>query len=118
MNLDILLRIFLIVCATLVLFFMIRRVLKAELRARDTIFWFVFTACLIAVSVFPQIAFLFSGLLGFESPANFVFLLVVAILVIRLFIMTIETAKLREKVDILTQEIALSKHSSNTKDKN
>ena len=107
---DVLLRVFLIICALLLLGFMLRRVKKAELHAADTIFWFVFAACLLLVAALPQIAFFFSGLLGIESPANFVFLLVIAILFIREFSSAIEIAKLREKLHILTQEIALTEH--------
>jgi len=113
---GILLRVFLIICALLMLTFMLRRVKKAELHAVDTIFWFVFAACLLLVAAFPQIAFFFSGLLGIESPANFVFLLVIAILFIREFSLAIEIAKLREKLHKLTQEIALTEHDNKSND--
>jgi len=107
MFMSILLRVFLIVCALLVLVFMIRRMKKAEIHARDTIFWFIFAACFVLIAVFPRIAYYLSGLLGVESPANFVFLLAIAILFIREFTSTIEIAKLREKLNTLTQETAL-----------
>lgn len=115
---DLLLRVFLIVCAVLVLVFIIRRVRKSELRAVDTVFWFIFASCLALISIFPQIAYFFSRLLGIESPANFIFLLVIAVLVIREFVTTVETAKLREQVDSLTQEIALADHREITSPEN
>jgi len=114
--LGIILRVFLIVCAILVLIFIIRRVRKTELRTADTVFWFIFAAFLVVIAVFPGIAFFFSNLLGIESPINLVFLTVAAILVIRSFVATVETAKMREKVDSLTQEIALAKYEDESKD--
>ena len=104
---SILLRVFLIICALLVLVFMIRRVRKAEIHTRDTVFWFIIAACFIVVAVFPQIAFFFSGILGIESPANTIFLLVIAVLFIREFTSTVEIAKLRGRIIALTQELAL-----------
>ena len=111
---SILLRVFLIVCALLVLAFMIRRIKKADIHARDTIFWFVFAACFVVIAVFPQIAYFLSSLLGIESPANFIFLFIIAVLFIREFISMTEIAKLREKITILTQDIALNEHKENS----
>ena len=104
------LRISLIVCALLVLLFMFRRIKKAEINARDTTFWFLFAVCFVIIAAFPQIAFFFSSILGIESPANFIFLFVIAVLFTREFISTVETAKLREKLNTLSQEIALSEN--------
>lgn len=107
---DIVLRIFLVICAVLVLLFILARVRKYELRSIDTIFWFAFAFCLALISIFPQIAYFFTSLLGIESAANFIFLAVIAVLVIREFSTTVETAKLREQVNTLTQEMALQHH--------
>jgi len=87
---------------------MIRRIKKAEINARDTVFWFVLAACFVIIAIFPQIVFLFSDLLGITSPANFIFLFVIAVLFVREFLSTVEIAKLREKLSTLTQEIALN----------
>lgn len=118
MHMSILLRVFLIVCALLVLGFILRRIKKAEIHTADTVFWLLFAASLVLVAAFPRIAFLFSNFLGIESPANFVFLFVIAILFIREFISTIEIAKLREKLHMLTEEVALREHEGKLKDKN
>ena len=107
---TIILRALLIICALFVFVFILRRIKKAEIHVADTVFWLLFAACLVVVAAIPQIAFFFSSLLGIESPANFVFLLVIAILFMREFISTIEIAKLREKLHSLTEEVALSKH--------
>jgi len=111
-----LLRVFLIVCAFLVFIFMLRRIKKAELHTADAVFWSLFAVCLILLAALPQIAYFFSSLLGIESPANFIFLLVIAVLFIREFISAIEIARLREKIHTLTQEIALSDYEKKDTD--
>ena len=52
-------------------------------------------------------AFVLSDLFGFQSPSNFVFLAIVAILLIKEFTASVEIAKLKSKVTYLVQEIAL-----------
>ena len=95
---------------------MLRRIRKADIRAADTVFWFLFAACLFLFALIPQIAYFFTELLRIESPANFIFLFVIAILFIREFITGIEIAKLREKLNKLSQEIALADHKDNDKE--
>jgi len=97
---------------------MLGRIKKAEIYAKDTIFWFFFSVCFIVVALFPQIAFFFSNLLGIESPANFVFLLIITILIIREFIATVETAKLQQKLNTVIQDFALAEHEEKTEKNN
>ena len=81
--------------AALTLAFVILKVRKSEIKTSDTVFWFLFVACLLA-DVFDV-----------QSPANLVFLVIVAILLIKEFTASVEIAKLRSKVTYLVQEIAL-----------
>ena len=67
----------------------------------------MFVACLLILALFPRIAFVLSDLFGFQSPSNFVFLAIVAILLIKEFTASVEIAKLKSKVTYLVQEIAL-----------
>ena len=59
------------------------------------------------LAIFPQIAYFLSDLLQVQSPSNFVFLYVIAVLVIREFLTTVEISKLRARVALLTQQKAL-----------
>ncbi len=87
--------------------FILRKIRKAEIKIADSTFWFLFAASLVLLAVFPQIAFFLSDVLGIESPANFVFLYVVAALLIREFCTTVELSKLRSKLATLAQTEAL-----------
>lgn len=92
------------ICA---LAFVLRRIRKSEVKIADSTFWFLFAVSLVLLALFPQIAFFFSDLLAIESPANFVFLYVIAALVIREFNSTVELSQLRSKLAALAQEQAL-----------
>ena len=100
-------RILLTVGALLILVVVIRKIRKDEVKISDSLFWFFFVITLIVLALFPQIAFATSNLLGIESPANLVFLYVIAILLIREFMSTVEISQLRSKVTALAQEEAL-----------
>ena len=104
------LRLFLLFSAGIVLLFIFRKIKKSEFEIADSIFWFLFVAVLAIIALFPQIAFYLSYLLGFVSASNFVFLIVIAVLLIRIFTLNAELAHLRAKVNGLIQEIALREH--------
>lgn len=87
--------------------FVLRKIRKAEIKISDSTFWFLFAASLVLLALFPQIAFFFSDVFGIESPANFVFLYVIAALVIREFYATIELSQLRSTLTALVQAKAL-----------
>ncbi len=100
-------RVLLAVGAFLIFFAMMRKIRKSEVKISDSLFWFLFVATLIVLAIFPEVAFFFSGLLGVESPANLVFLYVIAVLLVREFVSTTEISQLRSKVTALVQESAL-----------
>lgn len=106
------LRVFLLICAFFVLVFVIRKIKKSEFEIMDAIFWLLFIAVLLLLAIFPDIAYLLSNILGFDSPSNFVFLCVIAILLIRVFSLNAKVAHLRAKTNSLIQEIALREKES------
>lgn len=97
----------LIVGALCAFAFILRKIRKSEIKIADSTFWFLFAFSLVLLAVFPPIASFFSNILGIESPSNFVFLYVIAVLVLREFLSTVELAKLRARVAQLTQREAL-----------
>ena len=85
----------------------LRKIRKAEVTIADSIFWFLFALSLVLMGVFRQIPLFFADIFDIESPANFVFVYVIAVLVIREFYTTIEVSQLRSKVRNLVQNEAL-----------
>lgn len=86
----------------------LRKIRKAEVTIADSTFWFLFALSLVLMGVFRQIPFFFAELFSIESPANFVFVYVIAVLVIREFYATVEVSQLRAKVRNLVQNQALA----------
>ncbi len=109
------LRIVLIVISILVLVYVLNKIRKSKLNIPDSIFWIVFAILLLLLSVFPQIAFFFAGLLGIESPFNFILLFVVGLFIIKMFLMTIKISELTEKNKAMAQKIAFEEFSKQEK---
>lgn len=98
----------LLVGALLTFGLILRKIRKAEVTIADSTFWFLFALSLVLMGVFRQIPFFFADLFSIESPANFVFVYVIAVLVIREFYATVEVSQLRAKVRNLVQKQALA----------
>ncbi len=101
-------RIALILCALATFAYILRKIRHSEVKIADSTFWFIFALLLVLLAVFPQIAFFLSDIFGIESPANFVFLAIIAVLLIREFFTTVELSQLRNKVVALAQSEALA----------
>lgn len=101
------LRIVLITSALLVMFFIVRKIRKFQIQTMDAVFWLLYSFSFVILALFPQLAEVVSNALGFQSSSNFVFLYVIAVLVMRDFSATVKYAKMRDKIIKLVQEIAL-----------
>ena len=97
----------LLIGALLTFWLILRKIRKAEVTIADSTFWFLFALSLVLMGVFRDIPFFFADIFGIESPANFVFVYVIAVLVIREFYSTVEVSQLLAKVRSLVQHEAL-----------
>ena len=88
--------------------FILRRVRKAQVQIEDTIFWFIFSGLLLLLSVFPEIAYYASYLLGFQAPINFVYLFIIFVLMVNQFFMSVRLSQMDNKVRKLAQRVALN----------
>lgn len=103
------LRAVLIVGTFLALWVVVARVRKGRIRVADSVFWVVCAVLLLLLAIFPQIAFFFSGLLGFLSPSNFVLCAIIAIMLYKLFDLSCQLSRLTDKLEQTAQELALAK---------
>lgn len=101
-------RVALIVGALLVFAFVLRKIRRSEIKVGDSTFWFLFAFSFVLLAIFPQIAFFCADALGIESPANFVYLYVIVVLVLHSFSVNVELSKVRAKLTTLIQEEALA----------
>lgn len=98
----------LLIGAILTFVLILRKIRCSEVTIADSTFWFLFASGLVVMGLFPQISFFFAEQLDVQSPANFVFMSIIAVLVLREFYTTIEVSQLRAKVRILIQNEALN----------
>lgn len=64
----------------------IAQIKKSQMQVLDSLFWLLFSVSFVILGVFPQVAMWLSSLFGFMSASNFVFLYVIAVLVVRDFV--------------------------------
>lgn len=87
--------------------YIIRKIRRAQVRVMDMFFWVGTSALLVAMSIFPSIAIRFADAFQFESPANFVFLAVISLLLLRCFLMSVRLSQLEGRVQALVEELAV-----------
>lgn len=97
----------LILMSLLVLVIMVRKIRQSRAKIEDSMFWVFFALLLVVFSVFPQAANWLSDLVGTMSTANFIFLLMIFLLLIKCFSMSIRISQLETKLKELVQKIAL-----------
>ena len=106
------LRVVLIVMSLLVLFVMLRKIQQSKARIEDSMFWVFFAVLLVIFSVFPGAADWLSDLVGTMSTANFIFLLMIFLLLVKNFSMSLRISQLETKVKELVQRIALDNNEA------
>lgn len=97
----------LILMSLLVLVIMVRKIRQSRAKIEDSMFWVFFALLLVVFSIFPQAANWLSDLVGTMSTANFIFLLMIFLLLIKCFSMSMRISQLETKLKELVQRIAL-----------
>lgn len=106
---NFLIRMLLIVCAVLLLVYMLKRIRQAKLKIEYTIFWILFSSVLVLMGIFPKLFYKISYMIGFQSPISMVFLVIIFVLIVKMFFMTLQISQLENKIDALAQQIAIDR---------
>lgn len=109
-------RLLLVLGAFWAFWIMIRNIRKSRLQISDSIFWTLFAVLLVLLAVFPEIAYFFGELLGIYSTVNLVYLVIIALLIFRLFRVTLQVSELDSKLTELAQRRALDDHEKGKKE--
>ena len=104
---SVILRIALLLAALVSAIWIIRRIRSSKVRLEDTFFWVGMAVMLALLGIFPQISYFMAAKLGVQSPANFIFLLMIALLFEKVLTLSIEYSKMEEKYTVLNAELAL-----------
>ncbi len=92
-------------------------IFKRKISLQHSLMWFIYVILMVLCLAFPAITEVITKILGFELASNMVFFFGFAILIIICFNMTKLISKEKEKVVILTQELAILKHELSKREK-
>lgn len=101
------LRVLLILVSVATFFQMMKKIRQSKLQIESAIFWIVLALVLVVFSVFPSVADFAAHCLGIYSTANFLFLFVIFLLIMKVFHMTIHISQLETRIKELVQQMAL-----------
>lgn len=100
-------RVVLVVVSIGTLATVLKRIQKAKLTIEDSIFWILLAMMFVVFALFPVVPDTLARLLGIYSTANFLFLFMIFILLMRMFSMSMRVSTLEDKIRKLVQELAL-----------
>lgn len=104
---SIILRVLLLVASVCTAYMIIHKIRKCKVKQADSLFWVVFAMILAILGIFPQLSYWMSTALGIISPANFIFLVIIALLLEKLLSVSIQVSMLESKVEIMSAELAI-----------
>lgn len=88
-------------------FVILRGIRKSNFQIEDSFFWLLFSLVLLLFAVFPAVIVYLAKMLGFLSPANFVFLVIIFLLIVNQYRLTKKLSKNEIKLKNLIQHTAL-----------
>lgn len=88
----------------------LRKIRKSQLQIEDSIFWIGFCFILVVFALFPWVPDMLSKLAGTYTTANFIYMAVIFLLIVKLFQMTLAISKLESQIKRLVQDLALERH--------
>lgn len=103
------LRILMILGAVFLMVFMIKKIRQAKVKIEYTVSWIIFSGILVLMGIFPQLFYWVSELLGFQAPINMIYLVIIFVLIVKLFLISVQISQLENKVDSLTQQVAIDR---------
>lgn len=103
------LRILMILGAVFLMVFMIKKIRQAKVKIEYAVFWIIFSGILVLMGIFPQLFYWVSELLGFQAPINMIYLVIIFVLIVKLFLISVQISQLENKVDSLTQQVAIDR---------
>lgn len=101
------LRIVLLLASVFTAVWVLRRIRKNGVKQEDALYWICFAVLLALLGSFPCISYKMADILGIQSPANFVFLAIIAILIEKILTLSIQISFLENKIEIMAAELAI-----------
>lgn len=101
------LRVALIIISAVACYYTLHKIRKSQMQIEDSLYWIITSIALVILSIFPKIAFFFADLLAIDSAANFVYLAVIFVLILKVFMLSVKLSQTEERIKCLVQRIAI-----------
>lgn len=87
--------------------YIVLKLRNSKVQLMDALFWLVVSSILFLFGAIPSIPIQASSVLGIASPANFVFLIMLFIVLFRCFLLSIRLSELESRYKVLVEEIGI-----------
>lgn len=101
------LRALLLITSVFAAVWMFRRIKKCRIKQEDAAFWICFASALAVLGIFPELSYIMAERMGIIAPVNFVFLVIIFLLIEKLLSVSIQVSLLESKVEVMAAELAL-----------
>ncbi len=100
--------------AALILLIIIVACLKRNsISIKNSVAWFILPVAFLFIAIFPAPIIALSDLFGFETLSNFIFVIIIALLILVCFSLTISLSRQQVKITKLIQELSILKEKTN-----
>ncbi|MDR2572632.1 MAG: DUF2304 domain-containing protein [Oscillospiraceae bacterium] len=103
------LRALLIISSVFMIAAVVLKIRKSKFQIHDGVFWFSLSLLFLVLSIFPEIAIRLASFIGIESAANLVFLCILALLLLKNFLLSLKISFLEYKIAELAQRFAIER---------
>lgn len=114
---SLIMRTLLIVVSICTFFYVIRKLRKAQMQTLDTLFWTIFSLTILIMSLFPELVIKCTKYLEVQSAVNFVYLVIIFFLILRIFLLNVRVCKLELKLNEYVEKMAVRKNIEEEADK-
>lgn len=113
---SVFMRCILIAGAALNLIYVIVKIRKSQIAIEEAVFWIWISIIIAIFGVFPGIPIYIAKVARVESPVNLVYLFFIALLLEKVFGLSIKISRLETKLKKMNQELALNDAEKDTKE--
>jgi len=103
------------IAALLLLIIIAVGIKRSSISIKNSVAWLLLPIVFIIIAIFPDPLANFSNWLGFETFANFIFVVIIGLLIVLCFSLTISNSKQQNQITKLNQEISILKHKDDKK---
>ena len=89
--------------------YVLRRIRKSKMSMENSVFWILFSAVLVLLGIFPDIAVWFASLLQVQSTVNLVYLVIIFLLLVKVFVQDQRISRLESQTTRMAQTYALDR---------